>query len=86
MAKATRAKIDPPPPPLTIRLDLTEDEATTLVSILRSVGGPETSRRRYASRILGALEDVHVARVSEDDMEPGRSSIYFKNVSDPFDF
>lgn len=84
MAKA--ARIDPEPPPPTVRLDLTEDEATTLVSILRSVGGPETSRRQYATRILGALEDVHVARVGEDDMEPGRSNIYFKKGSDPFDF
>ena len=55
-----RAKMLPPPPPvLSVTLDLTAEEAQTLYDVLRNVGGcPKKSRRRYASSVLDAMEEI----------------------------
>ena len=66
MAKAT-IRFDPPPPPpppptRTIVLELTEQEAIALRSLLyQGVGGIEaTTWRKYVTNISNALQDVPV--------------------------
>ncbi len=70
MAKAT---ITPPPqPPVT--LDLTPDEAQTLVDILALVGGmPVTSRRAHAEAIRVALDSAgyHYSGRADDLRDSG---------------
>lgn len=63
MAKAEKKLIPVPPAqqPFEVMLTLNEQEAQTLADILAKVGGvPETTRRRHASAIAGALEEAGV--------------------------
>lgn len=74
MAKAKR--LTPKAPQHTVRLDLTEEEATTLHSILMSVGGnPDHSRRKHADSIHRALQGKSV--LPEDWSRNHTGSIMF---------
>lgn len=75
MATAERA-------PSPVSLTLTEEEAGTLVAILRNVGGdPEKSRRRHADSISNALYAV----LPQDAWDPAtyqtRGSITFEGAA-----
>lgn len=87
MAKATPNFVPPPmPPPILkgVTLELTKEEAVTLLDIARSIGGPEHSRRRYADAIRDALTLAGVEPTRAQDTEPGRTSIYFTDKNAPF--
>jgi hypothetical protein len=56
VALATRLTPEPTPPPTTVRLDLTEDEAKTLRTIFHLIGGnPDTSLRKHTDAMDAAL-------------------------------
>jgi len=43
-----------------VQLELSQDEAQTLVDILARVGGTFDTRRKYSTAVLNALEEVGV--------------------------
>ena len=82
MAKATKNTIPPAPvePDFTVTLELTKAEAKLLRDVLYVTGGePTTTRRRYASAVLSALEGVVGVRTKPrvSDLHSENRSLYF---------
>lgn len=73
MAIATRVKGKPfAPPPDTITLELSLEEANTLKDLIgRKVTGTFTSRRKFASAIWAALVDAGIKGTLCSDFETG---------------
>lgn len=82
MAKATRNTAPPvPPPPDTITLELTLEEAQVLADIGMRIGGdPEKSRRKLVNSIREALFDVGIVGAYPSVDFKDDSTIYFKDV------
>lgn len=61
--------------PAKVVLELTPDQAKTLVFLSRRVGGdPETTRRRHIDEISLAIRE---AGIESNEATPGTGSIYF---------
>lgn len=73
MAKATVITVPPSPPPeKRVVLELTMEEAETILAVLRCVGGDfERSRRGVADHVLYALQDAGVAGDTRDLLSAG---------------
>lgn len=62
-------------------LELTAEEASTLVTVLSNIGGcPETSPRRYVKAILDGLVLAKVPRLGS--FEKGTGAPYFESFTD----
>jgi hypothetical protein len=64
-------------PPDRILIEMSEDEARTLMEILQHVGGPPAGRRAHADRLIAALEKVNVERAGAHTTTDG-GTIYFR--------
>ena len=80
MAKATRTTIPPVPvePKVVIMLELSIEEAETLMGITDRIGGPLKGRRSHMGAISWALYDAGVRGTIEDsEVEQQNRAIYF---------
>lgn len=78
---ATCERITPDPqPPRVYRLELTQDEAQFIRSVMSSCGGDsETSRRKHADAIETAMRNAGVPWVGCCDMDHQRNTIWFND-------
>lgn len=68
-----------------IQLQLTDEQAEALRTVLRFVGGcPETTRRGHTDAISSALDALGV-RNHEEDIQRGARGIYFTDRPRPLD-
>ena len=79
MAKATLVNQEPPKP--NVLLELSYEEAETLLIVTDRIGGdPQLSRRKHTDKIGQALRDVYSLEYKEekdDDVSITNCSIYF---------
>jgi hypothetical protein len=80
MAKAKIAPVLPvPPPPFTVILELSLEEAKAILALVgRVTGGSETSRRKYTTPVYYALDGLELDN-SNDDLV---GSVFFKSKED----
>jgi len=77
MAKATLVKPEPPKP--NVLLELSYEEAKTLLTVTALIGGdPQLSRRKHTDKIGKALIDIGLGYKEElDSVSKIARSIYF---------
>lgn len=67
---------------VTILLELTIEEAETLLDVTRRIGGPRNSRREHTDSIASAILDTGEVMVDPDrereDVEEYAGGIFFK--------
>jgi hypothetical protein len=73
VANATKKEV------YSVALEMTADEAQTLLQIMDSIGGRQLSARRYADDIGRALHAVGI-RPSKHPISGNQSAIYFEDV------
>ena len=84
MAKASKLTIPPVPvePKVVIMLELSIEEAETLMGITNRIGGSLKGRRSHMTAVRLALYDAGVrGNIGDDELEQANRAIYFTSVA-----